>query len=293
MSNGYNVVVYGSGLFGNNNPSVNQQQLEAIQGSGVTTIILWTLHVDAVGNFNFNGLPAIVSVGASGSEFNSTDYGYLPQLITDLKSGGVSKVLFCIGSADVTDFHNITALLSTEGGTQTLFNSFSALVNALPIDGFDFDLEEFDQDYTDTIVKLTLRLNQNYGSMITYCPFTEIDFWTNCLTEVYQQNNNQQIVSWFNLQCYAGGGSNNPNNWVADINSQYGVSDPNAFIVPGYDAEESPPSNICQIFTTLDVKGGFIWNSSEIFSGSHTPADFASAITTGLNKNCPPSSERT
>ncbi|MBC8031270.1 MAG: hypothetical protein H7Z16_14245 [Pyrinomonadaceae bacterium] len=288
MTNGYNAALYGSGLFQSDNPSINQEQLEAIQGSGFTTVILWTLHVDAVGNFNFNGPPAIVSVGSTGSEFNSTDFGYLPQLITDLKSGGVGKVLFCIGSADVSDFHNIAALLSTESGTQTLKNSFGALVNALPIDGFDFDLEEFDQDYTDTIVQLTFMLNQNYGSLITYCPFTNIGFWTNCLAEVYQQNNNQQIVSWFNLQCYSGGAGNDPNSWVDDINSQYGVSDPNAFIMPGYDADaDGPPSNICQIFNTVGVKGGFIWNSSEIFGGSYTPADFASAITDGLNKDCP------
>ncbi len=301
---GYNVVLYGSGLFGDSDPSVNQQQLQELQNSGFTTVILWTLHVHENGDFYYNDTLAVQN-GTISSQLNPD----LPQLITALKSGGtVNKVFFCIGSGGVSDYQAIKALLASPQGTQILQQNFQALVNAFPIDGFDFDLEEFPlSDYTDTIVQLTLMLNQSYGKAITYCPYTDEDFWLNCLALVYTKNNNQQIVSWFNLQCYAGGSGNDPMEWasqIVDYASPLGISDPTGFIVPGYWARHKPtgpydepgecPASICHTFSTLDLKGGFIWNSGDIFkseasglcSGSMAPSAYASAIINGLNREC-------
>lgn len=315
MSNGNNVVLYGSGLFGRNDPVVNQIQLEAIKNSGFTTVILWTLHVWASGDLVYNN-----SLIVTNGEFVN-QYSYLPQLIIDLKSGGtVNKVLFCIGSGGAGDFAAMQTLLSTKEGKQTLQKNFGALTTAMPMDGFDFDLEEFPLcNYTDTVVELTLMLNQLFGMEITYCPYFDetcspnnVPFWENCLAQVYTQNKNKQIVSWYNLQCYDGGSSNQPSQWVDTIKnypSPLGIDDPAAFVVPGYwcanagtGCEANPsngvfcPSGIETQFAALTksdpgINGGFIWNSGDIFScedsgkcsgESVTPEAYAQAIIKGL-----------
>jgi hypothetical protein len=288
MSNGYNVALYGSGLFGRNIPALNAQQLTAVQGSGFTTVVLWALHVDAAGDFNYNNTPLVV-----GGNFTN-QFSYLPALLNQLKEGGtVNQILFSIGGWGVGDFDNIKALLAdaTGAGKVTLIENFNALVTALPIDGFDFDLEPTDHVYTpyaDTVAGLSVLLAQTGNGLVTYCPYEHSDFWLGCVVAAYQQNQNQPAVNWFNLQCYAGGGGNDPNQWVTDVSnvaSQCGIDNPKAFIVPGYDAGDGP-SSICQNFPTLKVEGGFIWNSSEIFAGSSPPSAYAQAITNGLQNKC-------
>jgi hypothetical protein len=288
MSNGYNVALYGSGLFGRNLAPLNSTQLTAVQGSGFTTLILWALHVDAAGDFNYNDTPIVV-----GGNFTN-QYSYLPALLTELKaSGTVNQILFSLGGWGVGDFDNIKTLFAepNNAGKATLIKSFNALAAALPIDGFDFDLEPTDHVYTpyaDTVVELSLLLAGVAGGVVTYCPYEESDFWLGCVESAYQQNQSQPVVSWFNLQCYAGGGGNDPNQWVTDVSnvaSQCGIADPNAFIVPGYDAG-SGPAAICQNFPTLKVKGGFIWNSSGVFASGSPPSDYAQAVTNGLQNKC-------
>jgi len=307
MNNKYNIVLYAWNLFGQSSspstgtPVVTPEQSDQLLNSGFTTVILWTLHIEANGDFVYNDIP-IVREGTFSDQFSG-----MSQDITKLKSsGGVKKVFLGIGSGGVSDYHNITNLLQTQNGQQTLQNNFKALLEAIPIDGFDFDLEEFDQDYTNTIVKLTLMLNENYGKEITYCPYNIPDFWLDCLAKVYQENNQKQIVSWFNLQCYAGGAYNDPEAWVNKIKnyqSPLGISDESAFIIPGYWVKpegDKCPSDICQTFSNLKVKGGFIWNTKDIFasedsptlcSSPTTPTDYANAIINGLNRNIPGSGD--
>lgn len=277
----YNLAVYGSGLFGANDPATNQAQLSALQASGFTTVILWALHVQENGDFHYNNTPIV-----QGGTFAS-GYSYLPALVSALKTGSsVNQVLFSLGGWGVGDFQNMTNLIATPQGQQTLLDNFSALVKALAIDGFDFDNEEgYSSSFADTIVWLTNHLSSSFDSIITYCPYTAMSFWVDqCLGAVYQQNG-KQLVSWFNLQCYAGGAGNNPADWVSAVASGYGISNPNAFIVPGFDAGDQP-SGICQDFKGLQVEGGFIWNTSEIFDSSSSPAQYAEAITNGLEGNC-------
>jgi len=270
-----------------------------VQSSGFTTVILWTMHVNANGDFYYNGT-LVVSNGAVTGPFAST----LPGLIKELRTGGsVNTVLFGIGSADVSDFANIKSLLSTATGTALLQSNFAAMVQALDIDGFDFDLEEFPySEFTATVVQLAQMLFNDYGKFTTFCPYSDQDWWLEAAQQIYAQSGNAGIVRWWNLQCYAGGGGNTPADWVQMISensSSIGVTNPNAYIVPGYwcangpgcDSGQCPPS-IESTFAGLRgvVQGGFIWNSGDIFScdaggacgGSAAPSDYAQAIINGL-----------
>lgn len=283
-----NVVLYGSGLFGSNaDPSTNQSQLTALQQSGFTTVILWTLHVYRDGSLYYNDT-LIVSNGT----FSTENYGYLPALVSRLKGSGssVTKVLFCIGSGGVSDFTKIRDLLQTSQGQQTLSQNFAALSGALAIDGYDFDDEDL-YDAT-TLAQLTELLAAGNQKVITYCPYAVQPVWNSALEQVYTWDQQQspalgQTVQWWNLQCYSGGAGNDPLQWAKQINPKTtGVSNTQAFIVPGYDARFQDPPSIQQTFAGFagtGINGGFIWNSSAIFASQHTPQQYAQAIINGLS----------
>lgn len=286
MANPQNIVLYGSGLFGRNTPGKNAAELAALQQSGFTTVILWTLHVDADGTLVYNNT-VIVRDGVFADTFN-----YLPGLVDQLTASGssVQNVLFSIGSGGVNDFTNIKALLASQQGKLTLARNFSALSSALPISGYDFD----DEDLYDssTIATLSEILSGGNQMIITYCPYAMQGTWNQAVQSVYAWDQQQdpvlgQSVRWWNLQCYSGGAGNDPASWVKALPANAGIADPAAYIVPGFDASEQDPASIQQTFQRLagsdpGISGGFIWNSSAIFSGSHTPGDYAQAIITGL-----------
>jgi len=280
MSNPYNVILYGQGLF-NSDPETNQKQLKAIQNSGFTTALLFTIHVWPTGDLYYGDTKAV-----------SNGQVLLPKematLIQQMRQGGVTQVLASVGSADAADFAHLKTLLSTSGGIRTISENFGALVEALGIDGFDFDLEEFPlSDYTETIVKLTLLLSRlGRKQIITYCPYMQESFWLDCLARVYKNNDNHQLVSWMNLQCYSGGAGNNPNAWSQAIRSYpqpLGISDANAFVVPGYAASQQSLSEIEQTLSGYHgLVGAFMWNLGEIWAQGKQPKDYAQAIIAGL-----------
>jgi hypothetical protein len=277
-----NVELYGNGLFGRNVPS-NQTQLNALQQSGFTTVILWTLHVDTDGTLVYNNTPIV-----EGGVFVNT-YDYLPDLVTELIStGSVQNVLFSIGSWGVPDFQNVQELLKTQQGTRTLKRNFSALAAALPISGFDFDDESL-YDPATTAQLSEICSGSGNSMIVTYCPYTNQTAWNNALKQTYAWDQQQnpplgQSVQWWNLQCYAGGGGNNPLTWAKNLPTDAGITNPQAFIIPGFDTSQSPAS-IQQTFAQYQgtgINGGFIWNSSQIFASQYSPQQYAQAIIDGL-----------
>lgn len=276
-------ILYANSLFESSDSSTNNSQLNAISDSGFTTVVLWAMHVNQNGDFSYNNTPMICS-GQVSPGFN-TQFGDLVSQLKNQSGGTVEKVIFSIGGSGVGDFNNIKNLLNN-GQKAALLSNFAALMKLAPaLDGFDFDLEETPySDYAETVPQLTQLLYDNYGSMITYCPFKEESFWIDCLKSVATKNNGKQLVNWMNLQVYGNGAS--PNQWALDVqNSQgTGVTDGNEFITGGYSAQDSDPSSFCQNFTGLNVTGGFIWNLS--FLGAYSPTQYAQAIINGLAKNC-------
>jgi hypothetical protein len=124
---------------------------------------------------------------------------------------------------------------------------------------------------------------------------------------VYNQNHQQQVVQWWNLQCYAGGGGNVPSQWIQAIINYprpLGITPAQAqsYIIPGYAVWSQGgggdcPSGIKSTFCGLNVAGGFLWNTGDLFNneGSNgcgpgvpmTPAAYSQAMYEGLNHlNC-------
>src|SRR5689334_9660029 len=306
MSNGQTIAVYINNL-DTQNPT--PQQLQQLQGyasdlssSDFTTGILWAMHVNASGDFIYNGGAPMISGGQLQSGLSD-----LPGLLSTIKGGTVNKLLFSIGGWTCeSDFVHIGSLINQYGigSANPLYQNFQALISQLYIDGIDLDLEADSSPppyghpysyYTDTVVQLTQMLN-GLGLEVTFCPYTASNFWLKCMAEIYQQNQ-QQLVNWWNLQCYAGGGGNTQTQWVGYIQnygSPLGISDPAAFVVPGYSTPDCP-STIESNFSNSQImcagiQGGFIWNyggivediSSQTCAPNNSSQDYADAIINGI-----------
>lgn len=288
MSREGNIILYGPRLFEQNIRQQNLRQLEAVRHSGFTTAIFWTLHVDSNGDFYYNDTP-IVKNGALCRES-----AHLPDFIAQLKKNGtVDRVLFSLGSCGATDFYHCSKLLATARGAAILRKNFQALCDALPIDGFDIDIEEYPlNNYIGTVVKMTLMLHHEFHKLVTYRPYSKMSFWLDCLERVCRENGGMQIVSWLNLQCFGEGSDNHPGIWASHLGPPHGVDNPAAFVVPGYHCrhgmkceEGNSPGELQGLLAELktshpDMSSSFLWNSRDIFSWDNMPLPSGEYMTT-------------
>jgi hypothetical protein len=261
------IALYFQGTFDTSNPT--QQQLDAmlavaqdVANSGFGTAILGQWHVHPDGGIYYNG------------SLLDTVTQALQLIPAALKSGGsIKKVLITFGPFG-SDFQaiqdNLSQFKQTMAGVAAAYN----------IDGFDWDLEENYEQYTDLLVDLT-RWANGLGLMVTAAPYTDNSFWTGVL----QQTNTGGSAgfSWWNLQLY--GGANYPD-WVTYLNGL--VPNPEAFLVPGYNIVGTSPTVIQTQLSELasssaSLDGGFIWRYEDIASNGYKTAQCAEAIAAALD----------
>ncbi|HEX8083477.1 MAG TPA: hypothetical protein VF529_04250 [Solirubrobacteraceae bacterium] len=270
------------------------EAIDAVRASGFSTVVIWTIHVWPDGSFHFTDPPIV----QDGEWVGDTTWPGLYSRIKQAPSS-VDRLLFCVGSADAGDFGNIGELIKLHGtGSDTeLYRNFAALRQAIPeIDGIDFDDEEGVDPAT--IVPLAQMLHE-IGYEVTFCPYAEQDTWIECLKTL--NDTTPGAVTGFNLQCYAGGGGNDPRQWAEAVSAAIPGFDSTAFVSPG---EWSSPSGTCDdVLCPSQVESSFAdWKSPEITSGwiwrfdyveqcagsgacpeGAAPADYVKAITTGLS----------
>lgn len=280
-------------------PSIEALGLMAhdIATSGFTVGVFWALHVRANGDFAYNDGDPIVSGGQL-----QPGFAHLPALIAAMKArGNLVQLLFSVGGWSCeSDFVNIKAMIDQygTGSANPLYANFQALKTALSVDGIDIDLEANSSPapyahpygyYTDTLVSLAGMLD-GLDMTTTFCPYTDQDFWIGCLANIYAANGNRQLVTTMNLQCYDGGGSNTQSQWVGSLQqaaSPLGIANVPAFVVPGYDAQQTPPPALQTTFAdatqmTSGIVGGFVWNHSEVLQSGNPVSAYASAIVDGI-----------
>jgi hypothetical protein len=297
MSSKNIVEVYGQGLFRlEDPPQLREQYLEQLNASQFNAVILFSLHVHSGGELYY-GDTRLVSDGVFDEKLS-----YMKRLVAALKEK--SEVWWGIGSAKAADFANIRQLLSTSQGTRILSANFAALLRAVPVDGFDFDMEEsWDDGMRNAVTKLALLLHQfNVG--VSFCPYTSMTDWFACLADIYEKNGHRQIVKRLNLQCYDGGGGNTTRYWLDNLKSysgDLGIPDIDSFIVPGYWVcsahrrdgtclSQYSPDDICKVFSNPDLRqnagGAFLWNTSDIFKSGNSFGDYSRAVANGLAGKC-------
>ncbi|MGN6153549.1 MAG: hypothetical protein ACTHOH_16320 [Lysobacteraceae bacterium] len=215
--------------------------------------------------------------------------------------GLLTQLLFSVGGWSCeSDFVNIKAMIDQygTGSANPLYANFRALKAALSIDGIDIDLEADSSpapyahpygDYTDTLVSLAAMLD-GLGMTITFCPYTDSGFWIDCLAKICAANGSRQLVTTMNLQCYDGGGGNTQAQWVgllSQATSPLGIANIPAFVVPGYNARQTPPQALQGTFAdntqmTPGIIGGFVWNDGEVQQSGNPVSAYASAIVDGI-----------
>lgn len=311
MTTTYNTAAYCSGELG---PGNIQGNVSNIVQSGLTTPILWALHIgrpsisgQQYGDLIFNDAPNLF---VSGGVFNPNNVDAIaewPAQVASLmqEGSGVKQIFFSIGGANppVYDFTTIQYMLQN-GMENVLQENFQALKTAFTVDGtcciagFDLDCEE-DVD-SSTIVSLCQILFQ-LGFQITFCPYTSVGFWQGCMQSLWNEG---MQVSWWNLQCYAGGSWNKSDltQWLDALAAVTGSSTPGSYLVPGLAVAGSEGDGQCPTgddsfcttfagWVAAGLAGGFAWNYDSIVSNpgecsGATLADYVSAINAGLNGAC-------
>lgn len=268
-----------------------------IAQSGFQTIILWTLHVDQDANLIYND-DYIVSNG----QLNESYYGPNGEIdiktkISQLKSienSNVEYILFGIGSGPPPiDFSVIAKIYQNDTLKTKMYNNFKVLID-LGIDGFDYDCEEFsgdvdvDKSLIDVIVDMTLNFDKMGVSIQTFVPYNSINSWIQCLKNIYKMNN-QQIINWWDVQCYSGGTGNKDElkSWINTIDensNQIGVSNGTGYIIPGFDASDGVNGieNDFKQYGSGVVDGGFLWNWPDTTKQINVK-QYDEAIISGLN----------
>ena len=247
--------------------------MNALRASGYTTVMLWTIHVNATsGNLIYND----VLVVSNGVYVGNAAW---PAQLATLKGAptSVNRIEWSVASAPSggNDFLNIKTLMDTYGtNTESiLYKNFLALKNATGADAVDYD-DETQYDVA-TAVKFG-RMLASIGYKVTLCPYTNPTFWQSTYNQL-----GSSIVDAVYLQCYAGGGGNNPGTWNGYFS---GLK-----VIPGMwgiasDASGSTASQVEAQMTAwraaYGIPGGFMWLYDNIAANTSggTPADYAAAI---------------
>jgi hypothetical protein len=255
--------IFGGGPFYKNAAN----NITEIENSGFTEAIVWSVEVNSAGDLNFNGEFPLTSGGVYIGDQTHSDFA---SNMAKLKQGKVKRVTFSVGSSNVGDWQDITALVQSQGTgmTSILYKDFAALKAAIPaLDAIDFDDEN--SFNSPTTIQFAVMLGQ-LGYHVEPDPFDNSSYWTNLVSQINTQL--PGTVDGVHLQAYAGGSGNSPCvGWNFN-----GVP-----VFPGlWDLNDTP----AQVQTIMSgwhsqcgIVGGFMWLYDD-FVGNGLAAQYAAAI---------------
>jgi hypothetical protein len=247
--------------------------ISELKGSGFTCVVVWTIHIDASGNLNFNAEFPLVQ---NGSYIGASTYPNFASDIASLKTAptSINRVEFCLSAWGSSTFANIRDLINAQGTgpASILYRNFQAIKNAFPtVDAIGFDDESTYDVSSATAFAVMLG---GLGFKVTLVPYTAASFWTGVATNT----NNQRpgTVDKIDLQCYSGGAGNNPCSWnFGSIPLYAGL----------WDAEKTTSQVQSQLTTwknSCHIAGGFMWLYDDFDNTSGTAA-YAAAINNAFN----------
>ncbi|UPG92196.1 hypothetical protein L2Y96_10645 [Luteibacter aegosomaticola] len=278
-STGYVGIFGGGPIYKNASRTVSE-----LGSSGFNEVIVWSVEVAANGDLNFNGEFPLVSNGAY---VGAQTYPDFANTLASLKSAGVKRITFSIGSSNVGDFQHIKALVNSTGtgggvsSSSTLYKNFQALKAAIPsIDAIDLD-DENSYDVAST-VSFSVMLGK-LGFHVMPDPYTNSSYWTTVVSQVNQQR--PGTIDGVHLQTYSGGSGNNPcSGWdFGGIPVYPGVADT---AVAGGVSVPSAQSTVASWEGQCGITGAFLWLYDDVagktYNGGTLSAGYAGALNTGL-----------
>ena len=246
--------------------------IDEIENSGFTEVIVWSVEVSSTGDLNLNGEFPLTS---NGTYVGNQTYPNFPSDLATMKQGSVKRVTLSIGSSNVCDWQNVEALVNSQGTgpDSILYKDFQALKTAIPsLDAIDFD-DENNQDLAST-TSFSVMLG-NLGYKVMPDAYDNSSYWMSLVSQVNSQL--PGTIDGVHLQVYSGGAGNNPcSGW------NFG----SVPVYPGlWDQDDSPSqvqSTISGWHSQCGITGGFLWLYDDIV-GDNEAASYASAFTNGLN----------
>jgi hypothetical protein len=277
---GYIGIFGGGPIYKNLNNNITE-----LSQSGFTEVIVWSVEVKANGDLNLNGEFPIVSNGAY---IGNQTYPAFASNLASLKTAGVKRITFSIGSSNFGDFQDIKALVNstgTGGGTgtkSTLYKNFQALKKAIPsIDAIDLD-DENGYDAASTVAFSVMLGKLGYHVMPD--AYTNASYWTSVVKQINSQR--AGTVDGVHLQAYAGGSGNNPcSGWDfggVPVYPGLGDSSIGGSTVPGAQSTIAAWADQC------NITGAFLWLYDDVagktYDGRTLSAAYAGAIDAGLTQ---------
>ncbi|NOJ91384.1 PKD domain-containing protein [Corallococcus coralloides] len=278
--------IYGGGPFYSGGTAV----MNDLRGSGFTTVILWSFHIEDNGDLVYNDIPVV----RNGAYIGDAAW---PTRLATLKTAptSVNRIEVSIGAWSVPDFERMARLVNGTAagcgstlvcGTGTnsiLYRNFQALKAVTGADAVNFD-DESAYDLAPTTQFGQMLISQ--GFKITFAPYTQQTFWRNL------RNNLGSAVDGIYLQVYDGGAGNNPASW----NTAMGMTvDPGLWSRHGTncasgDSPASVQTRMSNWKSTAGINGGFMWLYDDIqkCAAQGTSAQYAAAINTAVSGNTPP-----
>jgi len=246
--------------------------IKEIENSGFTEAIVWSVEVSSSGDLNLNGEFPLT---ANGSYIGGQTHPDFAGNMAILKQGTVKRVTLSIGSSNVGDWQDITALVKSQGTGpgSILYQDFQSLKNAIPaLDAIDFDDENsFDLD---TTVQFGVMLSA-LGYHVLPDAFDNNSYWMNVVSQINSQL--PGTVDGVHLQVYAGGAGNNPCSSTWNFGS--------VPVFPGLWDHVDSPSQVQSLMSgwhsQCGISGGFMWIYDD-FVGNGLAAKYARAIDDGV-----------
>jgi hypothetical protein len=260
-----------TGIFGGGPFYKNSANITEIENSGFTEAIVWSVEVNSAGDLNFNGEFPLTSGGVY---VGNQTYPDFPAEMAQLKQGTVKRVTFSVGSSNVGDWQDITALVKAQGTgpTSILYKDFQALKAAIPaLDAIDFDDEN--SFNSPTTVQFAVMLGK-LGYHVMPDAFDDSSYWTNLVSQINTKL--PGTVDGVHLQAYAGGSGNSPcSGW------NFGAVP----VFPGLWDQDDTPAQVESIMSgwhsQCGIIGGFMWLYDD-FVGNGLAAQYANAINTAV-----------
>jgi len=248
-------------IFCNGNGSVNMGSaanltttaINGYRASGLTTMVLFTMTVQADGTFTYSDG---VTVCSNGVYTGPASWG---SLLNQCKAApsGITRIEMSIGGWGDPSFGNIKARILADGTNSTtiLYRNLQALKNALPIDAICYD----DESTYDSSSAIQFGLVcAAVGMKVTLCPYTNRSYWQAV------RNGLGDHCDAVYLQFYEGGAGNNPATWRSSF--------PGVNLLIGYWDWERDTTFVTKMQQGKNAgcDGGFLWPSC---TGCNPPAD--------------------
>jgi hypothetical protein len=275
-ANGGRSAVYGSGALYRG----GQPVMDILRSSGFTTVILWSVHVNATGDLFFND-DRIVS---NAQYIGDKDWPRFVRTLKQQQPTSVNRIELSVGAYGTEDWENIKALIQRDGAGQDtiLYRNFQVLYQTLGgVDAINDD-DESCYDPVSTVAFAQMAKSIGFRGF-TIVPYTNPDFWRTV------RNKLGQFMDRVYLQGYAGGAGNDPKQWAGWMGMPV---EPGLWCKNGDGCSDGDtPSDIrtamAKWHREAGIPGGFIWLYDDIehcLSSTHfSAADYASAVNQGTS----------